>query len=148
MWLPLRLQWWQKGSRQPPARCRWASYSRKKGWPWPPFFYHRLLPVAPGSAQAMDVLGNLLHVLVAQAFSDGVHDHDVAVMGGIAVAEVGQLLGSVGRMLAGQTRIASRLVTLTGGGMAAGAGRQTGLQIAAAVDGFATLGQFCIGHAA
>src|SRR5690554_7210867 len=51
-------------------------------------------------------------------------------------------------MLAGQTRIASRLVTLAGGGVAAGAGGQTGFQVATAVDGFAALGQFGIGNPA
>jgi len=62
------------------------------------------------SVQALDVAGQRFDVLVAQLGGDATHDHGVAVVGAIAFAEVGQLLGGVRRVLPTQLGEASQVV--------------------------------------
>src|SRR5690606_39074133 len=106
-----------------------------------------LFSVLRQSVQTLDVAGQRLDVLVAQLGGDGAHDHRVAIIGAHAFAEIGQLLGNVGSVLAVQLRIGGGSVANAVRCVAAGAGGHALGQLATAPQGLATLDQCRIGGA-
>src|SRR5690606_13739043 len=109
-----------------------------------PFFTDGSKPL---SVQALDIAGQRFDVLVAELGSDGPHDRHLSVVGAIALTEIGQLLGGIGRMLATQVGERSKLDAYAVRRMATGAGRHAQFQLAAAVESFTQFDQGRIGHA-